>query len=105
MTRLQVPFALAMVLVGGCEYDERLLIQNMRGRVFVPVEAITRDVIKLDGSSETLGPDIKLLGPVYLGLYPSVLGANVIERYPHPEIGPQFIENVQGDTYPYGGTT
>lgn len=106
MTR--VPFALSVLLpmvLAGCGYQEGLLIQNLRGRVFIPKDAVTRDVVRADGSTETIGPDIKLLGPVYLGLYPSVFEANVIERYPHPEIGPQFLDDVQGDAYPYGGTT
>ena len=25
--------------------------------------------------------------------------------YPHPEVGPQYIENTPGDAYPYGGTS
>ena len=106
MTRIPVVLSslLPMLLV-GCAYEEGLLIQNLQGRVFVPKEAITREIVFSDGRVETLGPDIRLLGPVYLGLYPSVLPANVIERYPHPEIGPQFLDDVQGDTYPYGGTT
>lgn len=106
MTRITVALSMLFpVVVGGCVFDEGLLIQNLQGRIFVPKAAVTRDIVRADGTVETIGPDIRLLGPVYLGLYPSVLGENVIERYPHPEIGPQFLEDVQGDTYPYGGTT
>ncbi|MEQ1565576.1 MAG: hypothetical protein ABMA64_08060 [Myxococcota bacterium] len=96
---------LAASAVPGCSWDEGLLIRNMRGRVFVPVEAITRDIQDADGNTVTIGPDIKLMGPVYLGVFPSVAPANVIERFPHPEVGPQYIDGVSGDAYPYGGTT
>lgn len=98
-------------MLGGCAYDEGLLIRNLRGRVFVPKDAVTRTFLHEndpedpnDDTEETL-TDIKLLGPVYLGLFSSVADANVIERYPHPEVGPQFKRDVPGDTYPYGGTT
>lgn len=89
----------------GCAYDEGLLINNLHGRVFVPKEAVSREIVHPDGSIDVVEGDIKLLGPVYLGLYPSVFGADVIERYPHPEVGPQFQEGVLGNTYPYGGTS
>lgn len=92
-------------LTGGCAYEEGLLVQNLKGTVRVPKEATTRTIARADGSEETIPPDVKLIGPVYLGLYPSVFEAGVIERYPHPEVGPQYIENVPGNTYPYGGTT
>ncbi|MEZ4239247.1 MAG: hypothetical protein R3F59_24455 [Myxococcota bacterium] len=96
--------AVAGAALGGCVYDEGLEIANLRGRVIVPEEAVTRTLVLGDGTEQTI-TDIKLLGPVYLGLFPSVEPANVLERYPHPEIGPQFREDVPGDTYPYGGTT
>jgi hypothetical protein len=49
--------------------------------------------------------DARLIGPVYLGLYPDVEPANVEEPYPYPTRGPQFQGDAPGDTYPYGGTT
>lgn len=101
---LAVAIVAATPMVGGCAFDENLLIRNLRGRVIIPEEAVTRDIAQPDGSVETI-TDIKLLGPVYLGLYPSVEPANVIERFPHPEVGPQFREDVAGDAYPYGGTS
>ncbi|MCB9696690.1 MAG: hypothetical protein H6738_07920 [Alphaproteobacteria bacterium] len=96
---------LLSLLASGCAYEEGLLIQNMTGTVHIPGQFATRDIVLPDGTTETLGPDIKLLGPVYLGLFPSVQPANVAERYPYPEVGPQYKADVQGDTYPYGGTT
>lgn len=88
----------------GCAYDEGLLISNLKGRVFIPKAAATRTLVHDDGSEETI-TDVRLIGPVYLGLFPSVFPANVVERYPHPEVGPQYLADVTGNTYPYGGTT
>ncbi len=96
---------LSLVFLGGCAYEEGLIIENMRGTVHIPGAAATRTIINLDGSETLIEHDIRLLGPVYLGLYPSVLPENVAERYPYPEVGPQFKDGVPGDTYPYGGTT
>jgi hypothetical protein len=106
------PFGIGMfglgslwLIVGGCAYDENLPIANLKGRVFVPKAATTRTIAREDGTEEVIGPDVKLIGPVYLGLYPSIYPANVVERFPHPEVGPQYLEGVTGDAYPYGGTT
>ena len=44
-----------------------------------------------------------LLGPVYLGVFPSVEDGHF--EYPHPEMGPVVDETLPGNTYPYGGTT
>lgn len=91
-------------LSSGCSFDEGLIIENLKGTVRLPVEAATRSIIDSDGKVvEVQGPEV--IGPVYLGLYPSIEPANVIERYPHPEVGPQFLDDVQGNAYPYGGTT
>lgn len=100
--------ALAAVVLGsalsGCAYDEGLLIANLKGRVMIPKEAATRTILDADGVPQVV-EDVRLIGPVYLGVFPSVLPANTIARYPHPEIGPQYLTDVQGNTYPYGGTT
>ncbi len=95
--------ALAVTAGSGCAYDEGLIIENLRGTVRVPVEAATRQIFNEEtGKLETI-TDSRLIGPVYLGLYPGIEGADVIESYPHPEIGPQYRGDQQGDTYPYGG--
>jgi hypothetical protein len=60
--------------------------------VVVPREAATRSI---SGAEVT---DVKNIGPVYLGLYPSV--RDDLYSYTHPEVGP-----LNGDAYPYGGTT
>lgn len=101
-----LPMAGALsLLLQACAYDEQLVIENLHGTVHIPAEATIREVVAEDGSVVTLPPDIRAIGPVYLGLYPSITEAGVIERYPYPEIGPQFIDGVPGDAYPYGGTT
>jgi len=94
----------ALVAASACRYDEGLLIDNMKGSVFIPDAAATRLIAQPTGETVPV-TDVKLIGPVYLGVFPSVLAANVLAPYPHPEVGPQFIEGVPGDTYPYGGTT
>lgn len=88
----------------GCLYDEGLIIENLRGTVFLPDAAATRTIVDAQGEAQTI-TDIRLIGPVFLGLYPAVLPQDVVAPYPHPEIGPQFLADVPGDTYPYGGTT
>lgn len=104
MRSFSVLALLGALAAPGCAYEEGLLIQNLKGRVFVPKEAATREIAQADGSTVTL-TDPRLIGPVYLGLYPSILPENVAAAYPHPEVGPQFKDGVPGDTYPYGGTT
>lgn len=108
MTRYTIPSALFVLLaapsLGGCVYDEGLLIENLKGTIRLPEAAATRTLVREDGTSETV-TDARLIGPVYIGLFTEVYGPNVVERYPHPEVGPQFQTNTPGDTYPYGGTT
>jgi hypothetical protein len=98
-------YTLAIVVVAsltGCQWDEGLIIENMAGTVVLPPEALTRSFVAEDGTESTI-TDPRLIGPVYLGLYSGVTDG--IEPYPYPYVGPQFVEGVQGDTYPYGGTT
>jgi hypothetical protein len=108
MTRRHITTTALALLLGaplaGCEFDEGLLIHNLKGTVRLPEEAATRTLVLDDGGTETI-TDPRLIGPVYIGLFPNVLPADVVEKYPHPEVGPQFTEGVPGDTYPYGGTT
>jgi hypothetical protein len=100
-----VQFVAAFLAMQGCSYEEDLVITNLRGVVHIPAESTRRDVLDIDGNLQTVGPDIRGLGPVYLGLYASITPAGQLERYPYPEIGPQFQQGVPGDAYPYGGTT
>ncbi len=92
-------------LVGGCKYQEGLIINNMKGTIVVPGSAAVKIVADENGEPVPLPPDVANIGPVYVGVFPSVHPANVIDSFPHPEVGPQYQDGVEGDTYPYGGTT
>jgi hypothetical protein len=94
--------AASVLLGGGCKFDEGLDIKTLTGKVVVPRSAATRTFTAEDGTSQEL-TDVKLIGPVYLGLFSGV--ENGIERYPHPSVGPAYQSGLIGDTYPYGGTT
>jgi hypothetical protein len=103
---MRFPLLLTAALsLQACGYVEPLIIENLHGTVHIPAAATERDGIDEDGNLFPMGPDVRALGPVYLGLFPSVLPAGTLERYPYPEVGPQFKEGIPGDTYPYGGTT
>jgi len=114
---------LLAVVAGGC-FDEHLPIYDLEGSLVVPREAATQTItvpLDADGnvitdpnavpvSSEqrVVGPDVRLLGPVYVGLYASVVYD--FQNYPYPEVGPAVNDyNKDGkqdqDTFPYGGTT
>lgn len=101
---LSVGSLLPLFLSAGCAFDEGLVIENMRGKVYIPEAAATRELVREDGSVDVV-TDVALIGPVYLGLYASVRPPGEIEGYAHPEVGPQYIDGTPGDTYPYGGTT
>lgn len=106
MTRITLALGLLLptVLASGCSWDEELEIRNLTGTVVIPAEAATRDFPRETGI-ETV-TDVRLIGPVYLGLYSSVAGEDVVQSYPHPDVGPLFGEDLSiGDAYPYGGTT
>jgi len=97
--------ALFFLSLGGCGWNESILIQNLHGRVFISQDLLTREISNDDGSTQTIGPDVRLIGPVFLGLYSSIFHENVLQRYPYPSVGPQYLDDVPGNTYPYGGTT
>lgn len=105
---LHTSLLLAAALSSGC-FDEGLNIVDLVGTVVVPKEAasreISRPVLKDDGTPEVdvngdpvfateMVEDPRLIGPVYLGLYPAV--SVEAEAYPSPS--GQFA-------LPYGGTT
>ena len=102
MRNTMVFLALTAGFGGGCQFDEGLDIKTMKGKVVLPRAAVTRTFTLADGTEQEL-TDVKLIGPVYLGLYSGV--ENGIERYPHPSVGPAYQAGLIGDTYPYGGTT
>lgn len=104
---------------GGCTYEENIRELDLTGKVRIPVEALeSLQLIDADGTPIVDGgftvdaegqpvlditDQMGLLGPVYLGAYPSVEGGHY--AYPHPEMGPILDPDRPGDTYPYGGTT
>jgi len=97
--RFTLPIALAAAVgLSACSFNEGLIIQDMTGTVVVPREAATR--VMPNGETIT---DVRLIGPVILGFYPSI--RNDLYPYPHPDVGPAFSGDLAGDTYPYGGTT
>jgi hypothetical protein len=98
----------ALTLIPGC-YSEGITIVDLVGTVRVPKEAATftatREVVNAGGDIEVVSEtftDIRAIGPVFIGLYPSV--ENNLEPYPHPERGPG-VSGDRGISYPYGGTT
>ncbi len=91
-------------LFAACTYEEPFQIENLSGTVVVPRAAATREIVDPDGVVQPPLTDSRFIGPIYLGLYASMLGPNEVASYPHPEVGPQ-IGDVQSDAYPYGGTT
>jgi hypothetical protein len=122
-------------LLTGCEYDEKLPQQDLKGKVRIPKAALTsltliddegyeflkdgvihlRDWSEEDsieylldeaGNKVTLDIGVDMLG--LLG--PVYIGAfPSIEEghydFKHPEMGPILDADFPGDTYPYGGTT
>ncbi len=93
---------LTLFVLSACTWDEGLVIEDLTGTVVIPREAATRTFVGADGS-ETSITDVRLIGPVILGLFPGVEPG--LLEYPHPTMGPVFQPDVPGDTYPYGGTT
>ena len=98
MRRIIALAVLPLLGLSACGFNEGLIIEDMEGRVIIPRAAATR--VMPNGEEIT---DVKLIGPVYLGLYAEV--RNDILQFPHPEVGPSFSEDQVGNTYPYGGTS
>lgn len=96
--------ALAALGLGGC-VSEGLEIYDLEGKIILSREAATA-VFKVDDGSgglvDDVVEDVRLIGPVYLGLYPEI-DYNV-ELFPHPSVAPSAYLS-GGDAYPYGGTT
>ncbi|MFH1463695.1 MAG: hypothetical protein ABIO70_04840 [Pseudomonadota bacterium] len=94
-----LPFLFLGATLAGCGFDENLPEIDFVGRVIVPKAAATRTV-EIDGV-ETALTDIRFIGPVWLGAYPSITTDTF--PYPHPEMGPVIDPAYPGNTYPYGG--
>lgn len=87
----------------GCKYEEVIDHKDIHGTVKIPKEALDLAFLNPETSlAENVSGDMRALGPVYLGVFPGIQeGAHT---YTYPETGP-VVENREGDTYPYGGTT
>jgi hypothetical protein len=90
-------------LVMGCEFQEVLQEQDLKGTVRIPKEALDLTLIDDEGVERVISGDIRMLGPVYLGAFPSVEEGHY--AFQHPEMGPILDADYPGDTYPYGGTS
>lgn len=101
MTRILLPVT-AIAVFTACSFDENLVIENMHGRIVLPPEAASQVVNRSETEPELIGPDVRMIGPVYLGLYPEV--GDTEFPFPHPLTGPVVGSDV-GDAFPYGGTT
>ena len=91
-----IPFLLI-----SCTFDEEIKHKDLVGTVRLPKEAskflfgVAEEQREID--------DIRGLGPVYIGAFPSVQTG--LFPYTHPEMGPIISEGTDGDTYPYGGNS
>lgn len=75
-------------LLIGCAYDEGLNDFDFFGTVKIPAAA-TKFKYGL-GDEETEVDDIRGLGPLYIGVFPSV--QDDLYPFPHPEMGPILAE-------------
>jgi hypothetical protein len=81
----------------ACTYDEGLNIHDLSGTVTLPREAVTRTMIDPATGLDVEVTDTRNIGPVYVGLYPSL--DFTLDRFPLPE------EIREGFASPYSGTT
>ncbi len=105
MTTFRITLLASAALFVGCRYEEEGLDYfDLEGTVRIPKEAaaITVTVAETDTDIDLDPNDVRNIGPVYLGVYPSI--DDSLFEYPHPEIGPVLSEGTL-DSYPYGGTS
>jgi len=96
---------LALLLAGGCTFNEHLPQVDIHGTVVIPREAATRQVLNAATGQLEEVVDSRAIGPVFLGAYASIDEPGLNYDFPHPEIGPIFKEGETGNAYPYGGGT
>jgi len=96
---------LAVLLLGGCTFDEHLPEVDIHGTVVVPRAAATRIVTNPQTGEDEEIVDKRAIGPIFMGAYASIDEAGLNYDFPHPEIGPIFLEGETGNAYPYGGGT
>jgi hypothetical protein len=85
----------------GCAFEENLPHKDLTGTVRIPIDSITITLGQEEDAREVT--DMRVLGPVYIGAYPSVVEG--LYPYAHPEMGPILSEGQDGNTYPYGGSS
>lgn len=98
-TRLVLP----LLALSACTYKEEAFThKDLYGKVRLPKE-VSQFTLADENYVEREIDDARAFGPVYLGVFASVV--DDLFPYPHPEIGPVVNATVNGNTYPYGGTT
>jgi hypothetical protein len=102
---MRLILAAALSFSAACAYEETALNHvDLKGKVRIPAEALNLQMLDPSTNEEfALEGDPRAMGPVYLGLFPSVVEG--LYPYPHPEQGPVLDDGADGNTYPYGGTT
>lgn len=93
----------ALGLMAGCTYDENLPSVDLTGTIRIPKEALQVTIFDETTRQDRVIEDIRALGPVYIGAFPSVSEGDF--DYPHPEMGPVTNTDYPGDTYAYGATS
>jgi len=96
---------LALLLTGGCTFDEHLPQVDIQGTVVIPRAAATRQVPNAATGQTEEVVDPRAIGPVFMGAFASIDEPGLNYDFPHPEIGPIFLEGETGNAYPYGGGT
>ena len=94
--------ALLLTSLSACTWNEELTYFDLVGTVRLPKEAVNFHYVDADEIGHDIA-DPRVIGPVYLGAFPSVREGDF--AYPHPEMGPVITKEFPGDTYPYGGGT
>lgn len=113
----RLPLLAAVAASAGCFADAPIFDLDLR--VVIPKEAATAEVaVRRDTIDPTTGNvvdsqvtlqtfenDLRMLGPVYIGLYADVV--TDLEAYPTPIRGAAFqsVVGEEGESYPYGGTS
>lgn len=93
--------SLLFMLAAGCTFDEQLPQADITGKVIIPREAATRNVVDPVSGEIVEMTDVRFIGPVIVGAFPSI--SELDYGYAHPEMGPVIQSDIEGNTYPYGG--
>lgn len=92
---------LLLSILIGCAYDEGIGEVDFFGTIKIPAAA-SKFIYGLGDEAVEID-DLRGMGPVYIGVFPSV--QDDLYSYPHPEMGPILAEGQDGNTYPYGGNS